>query len=178
MPCPIATQIVNQALTLRATLPSLPAAEIVHLAMAGKVGAHPDFTDPDAPGGSATDPRAPFGRLLQEGYGHLVDMRVRMDDFAPAGIGSLTAAERAHWSDVLALFNSQFALWETAEEVARRAWVSECLHEGMRRRAEFDDDYFDVDDFDGLITSMSYEPGMVARVPQAVIEEMVGRAAS
>lgn len=68
-----ALAVVRTALELRRTHPSVPAIDVLDLAMQGRTNQPLDFSDPTTPGGDHTDPLAPFGQLLGQVFAPHLD---------------------------------------------------------------------------------------------------------
>lgn len=100
---PVAQQIVDAALAVRRSHPTVPALDVLDLAMQGQRGTDPDF---DGPAGDATVPPAPFALLLRDAF----DPGFPEAELATRqGWASQGAADR--WEAVLDRFAQRYQIW-------------------------------------------------------------------
>ncbi len=103
-----ARDAVALALLLRRQYPLLPPLEVLDRAMADHLGKDLDFEAPGEPGGDATDPRHPFGRLIAAALDP--DALPELEALAPdADIADPLAA---HWYSVtMPRLQERYRLW-------------------------------------------------------------------
>lgn len=102
-----AMAIVRATLALRQSHPSVPALEVVDLAVDGRQHSDSSFDDADAPGGDWTDPGGPFGAVLAEAFGSTLSVG-QLQEWVNEGPD---AAAAAAWQEAIDRFAERYRLW-------------------------------------------------------------------
>jgi hypothetical protein len=170
MPCQIATDIDRALRAAEAQFPQVAASELLDLAMEGREGTSPDFSDPQCAWGSLIDPREPLGRAVLQRFGSMVDMRHAPARAGFPGDAALSGAGLAFWQAVLEAFGEHYMLWLEPAELKRIKWLRACANELIRLHDLMPDDSLRLSDNElgELAASLSEDSAMLALNPLEV----------